>query len=77
MVIGFKQVVSLLDLIGNVDCVWCNEVGLMIVKEWVLLGVIGMIFEVCFNVMVDVLVLCFKIGNVVILCGGKEVFYFN
>lgn len=36
-----------------------------------------MIYELCLNVMVDVVVLCFKVGNVVILCGGKEVLYFN
>lgn len=40
---------------------------------WVLFGVVCMIYEVCFNVIVDVGVLCFKFGNGVILCGGKEV----
>lgn len=42
-----------------------------------LLGVIVMIYEVCLNVIVDVVVLCIKVGNGVILCGGFEVIYFN
>lgn len=40
-----------------------------------LLGVVGVIYESCLNVIVDVGVLCFKVGNVVILCGGLESFY--
>lgn len=45
MATGLKQVVSLPDPIGNVDRAWRNEAGLMIAKERVPLGVIGMIFE--------------------------------
>lgn len=41
------------------------------------MGVVGIIFEVWLNVIVDVIVLIFKFGNVVILCGGKEVVWFN
>lgn len=36
-----------------------------------------MIFESCFNVLVDVFSLVFKIGNVIILCGGKDVIFLN
>lgn len=43
----------------------------------VLFGVIGIIYELCLNVMIDVVVLCLKFGNVMILCGGFEVFELN
>lgn len=43
----------------------------------VFFGVVGVIYEVCFNVIIDIVVLCLKTGNVVILCGGKEMFFFN
>lgn len=41
------------------------------------LGVIGIIYELWLNVIIDVVSFCFKLGNVVIFWGGKEVFYFN
>ena len=69
MATGLKQVVSLPDPIGNVDRAWRNEAGLMIAKERVPLGVIGMIFEARPNVTVDASALCFKTGNAVILRG--------
>ncbi|MBU7472668.1 glutamate-5-semialdehyde dehydrogenase [Lactiplantibacillus pentosus] len=72
MATGLKQVVALPDPIGNVDRAWRNEAGLMIAKERVPLGVIGMIFEARPNVTVDASALCFKTGNAVILRGGKE-----
>lgn len=43
----------------------------------VLFGVVGMIYEVRLNVIVDVVIICLKIGNVVILCGSFFVIYFN
>ena len=77
MATGLKQVVSLPDPIGNVDRAWRNEAGLMIAKERVPLGVIGMIFEARPNVTVDASALCFKTGNAVILRGGKEALHSN
>ena len=77
MATGLKQVVALPDPIGNVDRAWRNEAGLMIAKERVPLGVIGMIFEARSNVTVDASALCFKTGNAVILRGGKEAIHSN
>lgn len=39
----------------------------------VLFGVVGVIYEVCFNVIVDIVVLVLCLGNVVVLCGGSVV----
>lgn len=38
-----------------------------------LFGVVGVIYEVWLNVMIDILVFVFKSGNVVVLCGGLVV----
>jgi glutamate-5-semialdehyde dehydrogenase len=46
--------------------------GLMIGKQRVPLGVIGIIYESRPNVTADASALCFKSGNAVILRGGKE-----
>lgn len=77
MATGLTQVATLADPIGNVDRAWRNEAGLMIAKERVPLGVIGMIFEARPNVTVDASALCFKTGNAVILRGGKEAIHSN
>ncbi len=53
MATGLTQVAALPDPIGNVDRAWRNEAGLVIAKERVPLGVIGMIFEARPNVTVD------------------------
>ncbi|WP_318767499.1 glutamate-5-semialdehyde dehydrogenase [Lactiplantibacillus carotarum] len=77
MATGLTQVAALPDPIGNVDRAWRNEAGLVIAKERVPLGVIGMIFEARPNVTVDASALCFKTGNAVILRGGKEALHSN
>ncbi|ETY75772.1 glutamate-5-semialdehyde dehydrogenase [Lactiplantibacillus fabifermentans] len=77
MATGLKQVAALPDPIGNVDHAWKNTAGLMIAKQRVPLGVIGMIFEARPNVTVDASALCFKTGNAVILRGGKEALHSN
>lgn len=77
MATGLKQVAALPDPIGNVDRAWKNTAGLMIAKQRVPLGVIGMIFEARPNVTVDASALCFKTGNAVILRGGKEALHSN
>ncbi|BDZ29549.1 glutamate-5-semialdehyde dehydrogenase [Lactiplantibacillus sp. WILCCON 0030] len=77
MATGLRQVAALPDPIGNVDRAWRNEAGLMIAKQRVPLGVIGMIFEARPNVTVDASALCFKTGNAVILRGGKEALQSN
>ncbi|MFD1420146.1 glutamate-5-semialdehyde dehydrogenase [Lactiplantibacillus songbeiensis] len=77
MATGLQQVAALPDPIGNVDHAWRNAAGLLIAKERVPLGVIGMIFEARPNVTVDASALCFKAGNAVILRGGKEALHSN
>ncbi|WP_125980176.1 glutamate-5-semialdehyde dehydrogenase [Loigolactobacillus iwatensis] len=72
MATGLRQVANLPDSIGNIDGGFTNEAGLVISKQRVPLGVIGMIYEARPNVTVDAAALCFKSGNAVILRGGKE-----
>lgn len=73
MVEGIEVIISLDDFVGKEWVIGICFNGIEIKKMCILLGVVCMIYEVCFNVIVDVGVLCFKLGNVVILCGGKEV----
>ena len=49
-----------------------EELGLLIGKQRLPLGVIGMVYEARPNVTVDAAVLCVKAGNAVLLRGGKE-----
>lgn len=74
---GIRQVAGLPDPIGEVEKMWKNEDELMIGKQRVPLGVIGMIYESRPNVTTDAASLCFKTGNAVILRGGKEAFHSN
>lgn len=74
---GLRQIATLADPIGEVEKMWTNEDGLLIGKQRVPLGVVGIIYESRPNVTTDAASLCFKTGNAVILRGGKEAFYSN
>jgi glutamate-5-semialdehyde dehydrogenase len=74
---GLSQVAALEDPIGKVLSMDRRPNGLLIGKQVVPLGVIGMIYESRPNVTVDAFSLCFKTGNAVILKGGKDAFYSN
>lgn len=74
---GILQVAQLPDPIGNIDKMWKNADNLLIGKQRVPLGVIGIIYESRPNVTTDAASLCFKSGNAVLLRGGKEAFYSN
>ena len=74
---GLRQIVQLPDPIGEVEKMWKNTDGLMIGRQKVPLGVIGIIYESRPNVTTDAAGLCFKTGNAVILRGGKEAFHSN
>lgn len=74
---GIREVVQLPDPIGEVEKMWKNTDGLMIGRQKVPLGVIGIIYESRPNVTTDAASLCFKTGNAVILRGGKEAFNSN
>lgn len=77
MAAGIKEVAGLPDPIGEVEKMWKNEDGLLIGRQKVPLGVIGIIYESRPNVTTDAASLCFKTGNAVILRGGKEAFASN
>lgn len=68
---GLKQVVDLLDPIGDTLETIERPNGLRIVKRRVPLGVIGIIYEARPNVTVDAIALCLKTGNAVVLRGGS------
>lgn len=74
---GIRQVVQLPDPIGEVEKMWRNADDLLIGRQKVPLGVIGIIYESRPNVTTDAASLCFKTGNAVILRGGKEAFNSN
>ena len=77
MAAGIKEVMELPDPIGEVEKMWKNEDGLLIGRQKVPLGVIGIIYESRPTVTTDAASLCFKTGNAVILRGGKEAFASN
>lgn len=74
---GIREVSQLPDPIGEVEKMWKNADGLLIGRQKVPLGVIGIIYESRPNVTTDAASLCFKTGNAVILRGGKEAFNSN
>lgn len=74
---GVRQVAMLTDPIGEIEKMIKNEDGLMIGRQRVPLGVIGIIYESRPNVTVDAASLCFKTGNAVILRGGREASHSN
>jgi glutamate-5-semialdehyde dehydrogenase len=69
---SFKEIAQLPDPVGYVEEMTKSADGLMIGKQRVPLGVIGIIYESRPNVTADASALCFKSGNAVILRGGKE-----
>lgn len=70
--LGVRQVIDLLDPIGECMERTTRPNGIRIEKRRVPLGVIAMIYEARPNVTIDAAVLCLKTGNAVILRGGKE-----
>ena len=69
---GIRQVAALPDPIGEVTGMTRRPNGLLIGKQRVPLGVVGVIFESRPNVTADISALCIKSGNAVVLRGGKE-----
>ena len=74
---GVRQIAAQADPIGSVLEGHTNANGLKIEKVRVPLGVIGMIYEARPNVTADAAALCLKVGNAVILRGGKEAIQSN
>ena len=72
MALGFEDVASLPDPVGEVIGDWTRPNGLRITRVRVPLGVIGVIYESRPNVTADAGGLCIKSGNAAILRGGSE-----
>ncbi len=74
---GLREVAALPDPVGEVTSTWRRPNGLLIERQRVPLGVIGIIYESRPNVTADAAGLCLKAGNAVILRGGSEAFHTN
>ncbi|MEX0981851.1 MAG: glutamate-5-semialdehyde dehydrogenase [Bacteroidales bacterium] len=74
---GLIQIAGIEDPVGEILEMKKRPNGLMIGKQRVPLGVVGVIYESRPNVTADVGGLCIKTGNVCVLRGGKEAFNSN
>ncbi len=72
-----EHVVSLADPVGSRGPMEPRPNGLLIGRQRLPLGVIGIIYESRPNVTIDAAVLCLKAGNAVLLRGGKEAAHTN
>lgn len=72
-----RDVASQVQVVGTVIEEYKRPNGLVIQKQRIPLGVIGMIFESRPNVVVDGAALAVKSGNAIILKGGKEAQHSN
>lgn len=69
---GVDHIVTLPDPVGSRGGMQRLSNGLLVGKQRLPLGVIGMIYESRPNVTIDSAALCLKAGNAVLLRGGKE-----
>lgn len=74
---GLEEIAALPDPVGNILSHHETANHLKIDKVSVPIGVIGIIYESRPNVTVDVIGLCLKSGNAVVLKGGKEAIHSN
>ena len=74
---GLLEVAALPDPVGEVLSMSRRPNGLMIGKQRVPIGVIGIIYESRPNVTVDAFGLCLKTGNASLLRGGREAIHSN
>lgn len=74
---GLIQISELPDPVGEVMETMTRPNGLVIQKQRVPLGVVGIIYEARPNVTVDAAGLCLKTGNAVILRGGSAAVHSN
>lgn len=72
MLQGLKDVISLVDPIGEITDLAYRPTGIQIGKMRVPLGVVGMIYESRPNVTLEAASLALKSGNAIILRGGSE-----
>lgn len=69
---SLKEVAALPDPVGEVTKMWRRPNGLLVGRQRIPLGVIGIIYESRPNVTADAAGLCIKSGNAVLLRGGSE-----
>ena len=69
---SIKKIILFKDHVVKTLSSWKRPNGLIIKRESIPIGIIGVIYESRPNVTSDVASLCFKSGNVVILKGGSE-----
>jgi len=74
---GLREVAALPDPVGEVTGMWKRPNGLLVGKQRIPLGVIGIIYESRPNVTSDAAALCLKAGNAVVLRGGSEAIHSN
>ncbi|WP_018921375.1 glutamate-5-semialdehyde dehydrogenase [Salsuginibacillus kocurii] len=74
---GLRQVAELENPIGEITEEWTRPNGLLIQKQRVPLGVIGMIYEARPNVTAEASALCLKAGNAVLLRGSSSASHSN
>ena len=74
---GLREVADLPDPVGRCINRRRRPNGLVILKQRVPIGVIGIIYESRPNVTADAAALCLKAGNAVILRGGREALQSN
>lgn len=77
LVFGVNSVATLPDPTGVVLLQRHTQAGLQIDKISVPLGVVGIIYESRPNVTIDVVSLCIRSGNAVVLRGGSDAYYSN
>ena len=69
---GILDLIALSDPIGRIGEKRELDSGFILTKKSVPIGVIGMIFEARPDALVQIVALCIKSGNAVVLKGGKE-----
>jgi len=74
---GLREVAALPDPVGEVTSMWKRPNGLLVGKQRIPLGVVGIIYESRPNVTSDAAALCLKSGNAVVLRGGSEAIHSN
>jgi len=74
---GLGEVAALPDPVGEITGMWKRPNGLLVGKQRIPLGVIGIIYESRPNVTSDAAALCLKAGNAVVLRGGSEAIHSN
>ncbi len=72
MATSLREVAALADPVGEVTGMWKRPNGLLVGRQRIPLGVVGIIYESRPNVTSDAAALCLKSGNAVVLRGGSE-----